>query len=65
MTGALTVMESGEVGAAEERQLVSALRHGVDVMCAITNDFLDIHALSVGRLKLSLAWTLVRELLLA
>ena len=63
MVGALTILESGDIDAADTRRELTSLRHGVDVMCAITNDFLDVQALSAGRLKLSLVWTNLRELL--
>jgi signal transduction histidine kinase len=63
IVGAVSVLESGDVDADEAHYQVQSLRHGVDVMTAITNDFLDIHALSVGKLKLREAWTNLRELL--
>jgi signal transduction histidine kinase len=63
MVGALTILEFGDIDAADTRRELTSLRHGVDVMCAITNDFLDVQALSAGRLKLSLVCTNLRELL--
>lgn len=65
MVGALTVLESGEASVAEALREIASLRYGVDVMCAITNDFLDIHALGAGKLELHAAWTNLRELLIA
>jgi hypothetical protein len=47
----------------ELRWQIASLRRGVDVMCGITNDFLDIHALAAGQLALHEAWTGLRELL--
>ncbi len=64
MMGALSIVESGALSIdAETRVQVSTLRHGVDVMCALTSDILDIHSLSTGRLRLAEAWTNLRELL--
>jgi hypothetical protein len=63
MTGAVSVLESGDADPDEARWQIQALRHGVDVMCGITSDFLDIHAISAGKLKLQEAWTNLRELL--
>ena len=63
MTGALTVLESGDACAEEQARLLGALRHGTEVMCDITNDFLDINALRLGLLRLNKTWTHVRELL--
>ncbi len=64
MVGALTVLEeSGEVGVSEVGRELRSLRNNVDVMIGITNDFLDIHAMVAGKLRLHAAWTDVRELL--
>jgi hypothetical protein len=64
MVGALTVLESGGgMRPAEVARELRSLRHGVDVMVGITSDFLDIHAMGAGKLKLNAAWTNVRQLL--
>lgn len=63
MFGALTVLEAGDAGEEAVQWHIRSLRHGVDVMCEITDAVIDIHALSVGRMKLSEGWTSVRELL--
>jgi hypothetical protein len=63
MAGAVTVLEAGDADAGEIAWQVASLRRGVDLMRALTSDFLDIHALSTGALVLAEAWTNVRELL--
>lgn len=63
MGGALTVMQSGDFPGGEFAREMRSLRRGVDVMCEITRDFLDIHALRSGALRLQEAWTNIRELL--
>jgi signal transduction histidine kinase len=63
MMGAVSMLESGDAPPDEARWQVQALRHGVDVMHELTSDFLDIHALSAGKLKLAEGWTDIRALL--
>lgn len=60
MGGALTMLESGAADVAETCREITSL---VNVMVAITGDFLDVQALSAGMLKLSPVWTSMRELL--
>ncbi len=63
IVGALTVIESGGLSAAEWTRELKSLRHGCDVMVGITSDVLDIQSISAGKLKLQAVWTNVRELL--
>ncbi len=63
MTGAVAMLESGEADEAEARWQIKSLRAGVEMMTSITSDFLDIHALHAGKLKLHEAWTNIGELL--
>lgn len=63
MGGALTALESSAMRAADVRSEIRWLRHGVDVMNEITDDVLDIRALSLGKLKLSCVRVNLRALL--
>ncbi len=54
------MLESGAADVAETCREITSL---VNVMVAITGDFLDVQALSAGMLKLSPVWTSMRELL--
>ena len=63
MSGALTAIESGGMSESEVRKEMKWMRHGMNVMSEITDDVLDIRALSSGKLKLRRAWTNLHELL--
>ena len=57
------MLESGAMSEADMRREMKWLRHGVNVMSEITNDVLDIRALSSGKLRLRSVLTNLRELL--
>jgi signal transduction histidine kinase len=62
----VTMLEAGDAAGdeVELRGHVQSLRHSMNVMVGITSDFLDLHAMSTGRLKLEEGWTNLRELLI-